>query len=58
MSLRLARRAGSPFWWITGTIGGQRIRESTGTSNERLAGEICAARQSRLGADAVTWESA
>lgn len=44
MPLKLTRREGSPFWWITGTVGGVRIRESTGTDRERLAREALAVR--------------
>lgn len=45
MPLKLTRREGSPFWWITGTVGGVRIRESTGTDRERLAREALAVRE-------------
>lgn len=44
-NLKLRRRKGSPFWWIEGTIGRVRIRESTGTSDERLASECLVVRE-------------
>jgi integrase len=65
MPLKLTRRADSSVWWITGTVGGQRIRRSTGTADRRLAEGQRAdleARQHReqvFGAKAVvTWEDA
>lgn len=48
MPLRLTRRAGSPFFWITGTVRGQRVRESAGTDNPRLAEEARSAREAQL----------
>lgn len=48
MPLRLSKRAGSPFWWITGTIGGLRIRESAGTDRRELAEEKRATREAEL----------
>ena len=47
------KRKGSPFWWITGTINGCRIRESTGTCSEKLAREACAARETREHREAI-----
>jgi len=37
MSLKLAKRKGSPYWQITGSLCGQRVRESTGTADRREA---------------------
>ncbi|MDR3524053.1 MAG: hypothetical protein P4L66_08100 [Acetobacteraceae bacterium] len=34
------RRTGSLFWWITGTIRGRRIRESTGFAGSAFAEEL------------------
>jgi integrase len=48
LPLRVARRAGSRLYWITGTIRGQRIRESAGTDDPRLAEEFRAAREAAL----------
>lgn len=45
MPLKLTRRRGSPFWWITGTVGGRRIRESTGTEQRAIAEEVRATRE-------------
>ena len=53
MPLRCARREGSPFWWITGTIAGCRIRESTGTDRRELAEERRAAREAEIYRSAV-----
>jgi hypothetical protein len=39
MPLKLTRRAGSSSWWITGTINGERICESSGTDRRELAEE-------------------
>ena len=46
--LRLRRRTYSPYWIIRGSIKGQRIEESTGTSDRPLAEEICAKRESEI----------
>jgi integrase len=40
MPLTLTHRANSSFWWITGTVNGRRIRESTGTDRRELAEEM------------------
>lgn len=48
MPLRLARRAGSPFFWITGTVRGRRVRESAGTDDPRLAEEARSAREAQI----------
>lgn len=48
MSLKLSRREGSPFWWITGSVSGTRIRESTGTVDRGIADEYRAARENAL----------
>lgn len=37
--LKLTRRADSKFWWITGTLDGRRIRQSTGTASKVWAEE-------------------
>ena len=37
--LKCIKRAGSKFWWITGTLGGQRIRKSTKTTDKAWANE-------------------
>lgn len=48
MPLRLYRRAGTSFWWLSGTIAGRRLRESTGTGDKQLAEEYRAAREAAL----------
>ena len=48
MPLRVSRRAGSRLLWVTGTIRGQRIRESTGTDQLGEAEEYRAAREAAL----------
>lgn len=48
MPLKLTRRSGSPFWWLAGTVAGQRIRESTGTDQRGLAEEIRATREAAI----------
>lgn len=48
MPLRLSRRPGSPYFWITGTVRGQRVRESAGTDNPDLAEEARSAREASL----------
>jgi integrase len=53
MPLTLTRRAGSPYWWISGSIGGRRIRESTGTDRRELAEEARASREAELYRSAV-----
>lgn len=53
MSLRVTRREGSPFWWLTGTIGGRRIRESTGTDSRKIAERKRAAREIEIERNAI-----
>jgi integrase len=53
MPLRVVRRKGTRILWITGTIEGRRIRESTGTDNPDLAEIKRADREARLFKDAV-----
>ncbi len=53
MSLRLSRRAGSPFWWFTGTIGGKRIRQSAETDRREIAETKCKAREIELERQAI-----
>lgn len=48
MSLRLCQRAGSQLWWVTGTVAGVRVRETTGTADRRLADEYRATREAEL----------
>jgi len=43
MPLKLTRRTGSSVWWITGTVDGQRIRQSTGRTERRQAEQVLAA---------------
>jgi hypothetical protein len=37
MPLKVSKREGSPFWQITGSIAGQRVRESSGTADRQQA---------------------
>lgn len=53
MPLRLARRPGSPYLWITGTVRGRRVRQSAGTDHPRLAEEARAELEARLYREAV-----
>jgi len=53
MPLTLTRRTGSPFWWITGTIRGRRIRESTGFADRVKADEIRARREGEVLDEAI-----
>ena len=48
MSLRLKKRTGSPYWWISGTVSGCNIRESTGTERRDLAEIKRAARENDI----------
>lgn len=48
MPLRLTRRDGSPHWYLHGTVGGQRVRESTGTSDKAQAEAIRIRRESEI----------
>lgn len=52
MPLKIKRREGSPFWWLSGTINGQRYRESTGTCDRTEAEKIRAIREAEI------WRSA
>jgi integrase len=65
ISLKLSRREGSAFWWITGTVDGRRIRKSTGRTDRRQAEVVLAQeteaqhRASVFGPEAVvTWGEA
>ena len=65
MPLKLTRRKGSGVWQISGAVAGQRVRQSAGTSDRRLAEEKRNAIETELfrgavfGARAVvTWEQA
>lgn len=46
--LKLARRKDRPHWWITGTLKGIRIRESTGTDSRAHAETILAQRTTQI----------
>jgi len=48
MPLRLGRRPGSPYLWVSGTVRGQRLRESTGTDDPALAEEYRSKREADL----------
>jgi len=48
MGLKLTRRAGRDSWIIRGTVAGQRIHESTGTGDKRLADAIRLRREVQL----------
>jgi hypothetical protein len=48
MPLKCVRRPDSPYWWIIGTIGGVRLRESSGTDIRDLAEIRRAARENEL----------
>ena len=37
MPLDIRRRKGSPFWQITGTVAGTRVRQSSGTPDKQTA---------------------
>jgi integrase len=53
--LKVTKRTGSPFWWISGTVNGRRVRQSSGTEDEQAANEYRATlevsiwRETRLG---------
>lgn len=53
MPLRIIRRKGTSILWLSGTIEGRRVRESTGTDNPDLAEIKRAEREARLFKDAV-----
>ncbi len=48
MPISLTRRAGSPFWYIRGTVRGRSIFETTGTDREDLADAIRIKREAEL----------
>nr|WP_314074711.1 tyrosine-type recombinase/integrase [uncultured Roseococcus sp.] len=48
MPLKLVRRPGTALWQITGTVAGQRVRESSGTTDRAIAEEIRAKRETDL----------
>jgi integrase len=48
MPLKLSRRSPTGPWQITGTVAGQRVRESAGTTDRKLANEKRAALETRL----------
>lgn len=48
MPLRVTRRAGTTLWQITGTVAGQRVRQSAGTAERRLAQEAATALEAKL----------
>lgn len=62
--MSLYRRPNSGFWWVRFTIGGRRIRQSTGTANRSQAEEYETAlrnrlwRQTRLGESNHTFQEA
>lgn len=45
MPLKLVKRSDSALWHVIGTVNGQRIRESTGTSSKKRAEEYRAKRE-------------
>ena len=53
MPLRLIKRPDSAHWWITGTVRGQRIRESTGTGDAEQAEEFRAIREAKAFREAI-----
>ena len=48
MSLKLTRRAKSPYWIMRGTVRGIRVEESTGTTDKKAAEEIRAKREAAI----------
>ena len=48
MPLKLSKRKNRKGFWVTGTVHGVRIRESTGTDNRALAEELRAKREVEL----------
>ncbi len=48
MLLRLTKREDSPLWWITGTVAGVSVRESSGTDRRDLAEIKRAARENEI----------
>jgi len=53
MSLRVVTRPDSSVLWIAGTVRGQRIRESAGTNDPRLAEEARSAREASAYREAI-----
>ncbi len=53
MPLKLVTRVDSPFFWIVGTVRGQRVRESTRTQDPKLAEEARAQREAEAYREAV-----
>ena len=58
MPLKVCSRPGSSLFWIVGTVGGRRIRESAGTDDAGLAEEKRAVREAELFRAAVHGEKA
>lgn len=65
MPLKLKRRKGTRIWHVSGTVAGQRVRESTGTAERRLAEEWATDRERQIFRGAiygpqavVTWAQA
>jgi integrase len=52
--LKLTRRGKKGVWYITGTLGGKRYRESTGTASEAHAQALLSHRQTEI-LDRITW---
>ena len=48
MPLKLIKRKGSPYWQITGTYCGVRVRESTQTDDRRIAEKIRVEREHEI----------
>lgn len=48
MGLQIRKRKGSPYWQITGSHGGVRVRESTGTTCKKTAEKLCTQRQAAI----------
>jgi integrase len=48
MPLKVVRRPGTKILWLSGSIGGQRVRESSGTDKPILAEERRAAREAAI----------
>ena len=48
MPLKVVKRSGSKIFWLSGTVDGQRIRESSGTDDRKLAEEKRAAREAEI----------
>jgi hypothetical protein len=56
MPLRLTRRPDSTFWWVTGSVAGRRVRESTGTADRAAADEYRATREAAIYRSAIHGE--